>query len=263
MARPKKKGADYFPHSKNLRNDRRVKALIVKRGLPGFAVYVMFLEMLCEADFHSLAWDESEKALIAGDMFSSPEEVSQVVESCLSLGLLSLSEEEEIFSSDLIEALSPLYEKRAKDRKRKGFPVENNSFLRENPRGKGVSPGNGTQRKVKESKEEERKVNEEGFLAKIQAELISKLSEFNSERALIWENKASSVGLDFSEVKTQFVNKLISEGQDKKERYQIQAGFDKYLQSWINNQNKTKNGKFRQNIGDTSKAKKESEFSNW
>ena len=50
MARPKKNYCDYFPHDRDMRNHRKVKAIRTKFGPIGYAIWSMTLEYLTGID---------------------------------------------------------------------------------------------------------------------------------------------------------------------------------------------------------------------
>jgi|GEM_PF-5844362 len=46
MARPIKNSCDYFPHDKDMRNHKKIKAIRTKYGITGYAIWSMILEHL-------------------------------------------------------------------------------------------------------------------------------------------------------------------------------------------------------------------------
>ena len=153
MARPKKNNADYFSHDANMRNNPKIKALRNKFGVVGYAVWCMLLEYLTDSDGNIINDTEIEKELIAGDFGVSVTEISEMLDYCIRLELLT-SENGTIYSKSLNNRLAPVYEKRARA---KGFlsqkPPKNNNSCSGNSEKEGVSVTEITQSKVKKSKE--------------------------------------------------------------------------------------------------------------
>ncbi len=169
MARPIKHNADYFPHNCDLRNDRRCKALRSKFNLEGYAVFVMLLEILTNANHFQIENNPMEIELIAGDIDVDAKKLNAIVEYLLKLGLLVM--ENEVISSPILEDLKKLLnELRGRDRKRKSENTSNNDdvFQMENPTKENeviqsenkVIQTENAQSKVKESKVNKRKENE-------------------------------------------------------------------------------------------------------
>jgi len=88
MARPIKNNLDYFSHDNGMRNDRKIKALRAKYGLQGYAVFSMFLELLCEADLLVIEWNEIEQELISGDFGLPASELSEITDYLIKIDLL-------------------------------------------------------------------------------------------------------------------------------------------------------------------------------
>ena len=67
MARPIKNYCDYFPHDRDMRNHRKVKAIRTKFGVIGYAIWSMTLEYLTGIDGNVLEYSDVEFELMAGD----------------------------------------------------------------------------------------------------------------------------------------------------------------------------------------------------
>jgi hypothetical protein len=80
MARPIRHNAEYFYHPASLRNDRRVKAIRARLSLAGYALLVMLLEVLTDADDTRLDTDEMEMELLAGDLGVSVTEIDSLLQ---------------------------------------------------------------------------------------------------------------------------------------------------------------------------------------
>lgn len=133
MARPKKNNADYFSHDADMRNDPKIKALRRKFGFMGYAVWNLLLEVLTDSDFFTYEWSDLNIELLAGDFDCEPEQLTDVVNYCVQLKLLSISESGDLTCNRLIERFEGLLSKRKRDRSR-------------------VIAGENPQSKVKESK---------------------------------------------------------------------------------------------------------------
>lgn len=140
MARPIKHNADYFPHDADMRNDPRIKALRRKYGIEGYGIYCMLLELLTDSDFFKYKSDSLSIEIMAGDFDIEPDLLNEVLRYICQIDLIQL-ETDLISCKSLDKRLEPLLSKRKRDR-----PV--------------VIDTDNTQSKVKESKVDEKKVNE-------------------------------------------------------------------------------------------------------
>lgn len=152
MARPKKNYCDYFPHDRDMRNHRKVKAIRTKFGPIGYAIWSMTLEYLTGISGNEFEYSDVEFELMAGDFGVSAPEIQQMVDYCIKLGMLFLKEGF-INSESLDERLKPVYEKRG-DLKRKSEqqPRVNGKFVNINTVVDVVSDTESTQTKRKETK---------------------------------------------------------------------------------------------------------------
>lgn len=116
MARPVKNNADYFSHDCGMRNDLRVKALRRKYSHEGYAVWCYMLEVLTDSDFFEIEWNELNKLLLSADFDIDTDRLCEIIDFCLTLGLLELSDENKLFSLTLKERLNAVLE--AKERNR-------------------------------------------------------------------------------------------------------------------------------------------------
>ena len=98
MARPKKYNAEYFTHDADMRNDVKIKALRRKFSHTGYAVWNYLLETLTDNDYFEITWDEINIELLAADYDVSVEELTEIVEYCVKIGLLQL--ENDVLRSD-------------------------------------------------------------------------------------------------------------------------------------------------------------------
>ncbi len=159
MARPIKNYCDYFPHDRDMRNHRKVKAIRTKFGVNGYAIWSMTLEYLTGIDANVCEYSDVEFELMAGDFGVSATEIRDVIDYCLKLEMLFINNGF-INSESLDERLKPVYEKRgkSKDNSKKQQRV-NGKFVNNNTVGNGVSATEMPQSKVNKSKVKEKELN--------------------------------------------------------------------------------------------------------
>ena len=150
MARPAKNYCDYFPHDRDMRNHRKIKAVRTKFGITGYAIWSMVLEYLTGIDGNEVENSDVEIELMAGDFGVSATEIREVLNYCIKLELL-FDKNGFIHSESLDERLKPVYEKRdtSKSISRKQLR-SNGKFCKDNTVGNGVSATEIPQTKVKE-----------------------------------------------------------------------------------------------------------------
>ncbi len=112
--RPDKHNADYFSHDNNMRNDKKLKAVRVKFGNQGYAVYNMILESLSEANLIMIKNNELELEMLAGDFGITFEELKNMLEYFQKINLLKVTENL-IFCPQLDSRLKGVFDKRNKD----------------------------------------------------------------------------------------------------------------------------------------------------
>ena len=148
MARPKKNNADYFSHDADMRNDVKVKALRRRFSHKGYAVWCFILEALTDSDFFELSLSDVNRELLAADFDVSTEELQEIIDYCVKIGLLQESGDNGIFSEAHQRRFSGLLNKRERDAARiSGARISQREGFR----------GDNPQSKVKESKEEKSK----------------------------------------------------------------------------------------------------------
>lgn len=111
MARPIKNYCDYFPHDRDMRNHRKVKAIRNKFGMEGYGIWNMLLEFLTGINGNAFDDSDVEFELLAGDFGVSATEIRSVVSYAIHLELLYLKEGV-IYSESLDERLKVVYDKR-------------------------------------------------------------------------------------------------------------------------------------------------------
>lgn len=98
MARPKKNNAEYFTHDADMRNDVKVKALRRKFGHTGYAVWCFILESLTDSDFFQMDYSTVSRELLAADYDVSTEQLTDIVDYCMLIGLLQQTEDNLLYS---------------------------------------------------------------------------------------------------------------------------------------------------------------------
>jgi len=112
MARPRKNNADYFSHDNNMRNHRKIKAIRNTFGLEGYAVFNMLLETLSECDnFKIKLSNEIDWEILSSDFGIEVERLENMMDYFIKLELIK-NDKDTYFSTNLIERLTPLIEKR-------------------------------------------------------------------------------------------------------------------------------------------------------
>jgi hypothetical protein len=156
------KEAFYFPHFSNARNDRKVKRLRKELGAEGYGIYFMILETLRdEPDF---SYPMQDIDLLASDFDVSEPKVRTVI---CNYSLFDVSKDEKFFSPKLIEYLEPYFRMRKQRQnaiKARWDKDKEIRELEENVDTTVLRPYNDhntdvIQKKVKESKRKESKVN--------------------------------------------------------------------------------------------------------
>lgn len=154
--RPVKNNADYFPHENGMRNDRKLRAVRVRYGNEGYAVYNMLLESLCEAECLFLHLTQVELDILSGDFNVAVELLVEMLEYFAQLDLIKLSGDV-VFCPQLDKRIEPLFAKRKAsiDNLRRGNPIFRGISDAENTR---KIPGKSLSRveesRVEESREE-------------------------------------------------------------------------------------------------------------
>jgi len=155
MARPVKNNCDYFPHFTTMRNHKKVKALRAKFGqVLGYAFWNMILEYLTEQDGIELENSDLEIEMFAGELGVSATEIRDMVDYCIKIELLFLTDDNFIYSESLNELLQPVFEKRkrAKELSKTRKRHNNGSYCNNDTTTRGVSVTEMPQIKVNKSK---------------------------------------------------------------------------------------------------------------
>lgn len=188
MARPIKNYCDYFPHDRDMRNHRKVKAIRTKFGITGYAIWSMLLEYLTGIDGNVFEYSDVEFELIAGDFGVSVTEIQDIIDYCIKMEMLFINNGF-INSESLDERLKPVYEKRGKSKTNsKKQQRVNGKFVLNNTDDTIVSVTEIPQTKVNKSKVNKSKVNDTSIPSK-------------EDFLKFVEERCATVGLNFLEYK--------------------------------------------------------------
>lgn len=166
MGRPVKNNCDYFPHFTTMRNHKKVKSLRAKFGqVLGYAFWSMFVEYLTEQDGIEIEFSELEIEMFSGELGVSATEIRSMIDYCIKIELLFLTDDNFIYSDSLNELLQPVFDKRqnAKERSKTRKRHINGQYLTNNTATIGVSATEIPQIKEKESKENKIEIRKEKF----------------------------------------------------------------------------------------------------
>lgn len=176
MARPIKKGLDYFPFDVDFFSDRKIKRLRAKFGTDGLAVYIY---LLCEIYRSSYFIENNDDLIldISDEVNISENATRQIIDFLLSRSLFNdtLAKSDKVLTA---ESVQRRYQEARKGSKRE-VEVEagywllkaeetysfikvrtNDSFSKKNPSKSEKNPSYSEKNSIKESKENKRKVNE-------------------------------------------------------------------------------------------------------
>lgn len=88
MGRPLKSNNDYFRHDADMRNDIYVRALRLKYGHEGYAVWCYMLEVLTDKDGFEFELTDLTVELLAVDFYVASIVLREILDYCCKLGLL-------------------------------------------------------------------------------------------------------------------------------------------------------------------------------
>jgi len=159
MARPIKRGMEYFPHDTDARNDMKIRKLRAVHGNDGYATYFILLENIYRSNDYKMEVSDTETRLILSEECRiSEQKLSEIILKCLDLDLFSKMyyEKYELLTSEaILLRAAPIEKKRKKnksdyeDRKEAIETVENDEII--------VSD---TETRLKVHKEEKSRVEE-------------------------------------------------------------------------------------------------------
>lgn len=88
MARPKKKGLEYFPLDVGAGVDDEIELLEAKFGLEGFAIFIKLLQMIYKNGYY-INWTEKEQLMFKKRVNLEESRVNEVIDTCLQWHLFS------------------------------------------------------------------------------------------------------------------------------------------------------------------------------
>jgi|LGVE01.1.fsa_nt_gb hypothetical protein len=89
MARPAKKGLEYFSHDTNASTSREIEYLESRFGLVGYAIYLKILERVYGHEGYYLPWTEIDRAIFAKHCGIEIAELDEIVEVCFVVDVFS------------------------------------------------------------------------------------------------------------------------------------------------------------------------------
>ena len=128
-------GADFFSHDIDMRNDIKVKALRRKFHHTGYAVWCFMLEYLTDCTNFEMEYTEVTQELLAADFDVPVEELREIIEYSVKIGLLQ-QEEGKVFST----AHKRRFERMLEVRRRKAEAARRNGRKGGNPNFKKGQP---------------------------------------------------------------------------------------------------------------------------
>ncbi len=161
MARPTKKGLDYFPLDVDFLSDLKVRRIIKACGKEAVHILVALLANIYRDEGYYVLWDDDLAFLVADEVGTKEGTVEELVRKAVQV---------KFFDKDIFDKYSVLTSKGIQNRyilatkERKKVELEfkylltnevNRSNISINGRGNPVNQGNNQQSKVKESKEKE------------------------------------------------------------------------------------------------------------
>ena len=87
MARPARKGLDYFPLDVGFLRDKKVRLLWTEFGASSVLFVLYVLSRVYAEDGYFLKWDKDEALIAADEIRESPQYISEVLQGCLSRSL--------------------------------------------------------------------------------------------------------------------------------------------------------------------------------
>lgn len=164
MARPIKKGIDYFPLDVTFLSDIKVRKIMKACGNSSISILISLLSNIYREQGYYVAWDSDTAFIVADEVGTSEGSVEEVVKKSVQVGFFnkSMFEKKKILTSKGIQEryktaaykkkdnrILPVYDLSTSETKSDGVSDDGNP----------VSDSGSTQRKVKESKVNKSKTN--------------------------------------------------------------------------------------------------------
>lgn len=214
MARPMRKGIDYYPLDVNFLSDLKVRKIIQACGPNSIAIIMLLLGTIYGDEGYFMRWDEDVCFLITEAFGVKQMYVEETLKKCLQVGFFekNLFDRYHILTSRGIQKRFFEITKR-----RKNFHVDQR-YLLVNVTETGVNVCNGTQSKVKESKVKDREIDIYNTInrllgKKITSETYHHLSKKVDIGRLIQELEQSPwlrLNADLNDCKPSFLAKILA-----------------------------------------------------
>jgi hypothetical protein len=161
MARPNKHNVEYFSHDVQMRNDIKIKALRRKYKHLGYSIFNITLELLGDAEYFELQWDDLSIELLTSEYDCDIDELKEVIDYCIQLNLFQIVNGY-LCSEKFTNRLESTVLTRRKDycNKNSKRMKLNEVIVNNNPLDEVDIVDINAQSKVKESKVKESKLNE-------------------------------------------------------------------------------------------------------
>ena len=163
MARPQKKGLDYFPHDTTASESRELRYIESLYGLQGYAVYLKILERIYGQEGYFCSWEEIDARIFAAEWSIDYDVLRSIIQSMLEINLFTkwIFEAHGVLTSKSIQTRYQLAtSKRATVKILDNYRFQNNTSgvvsASETTPEPTVSVAESTQSKVKESKGKKR-----------------------------------------------------------------------------------------------------------
>lgn len=209
MARPIKKGLDYFPVDVNFLKDLKVRKILRACGGSAPTILICLLGYIYGNEGYFMLWDEDARFLVADDVGASEALVEEVLKKAIKVGFFDkgIFERDKILTS---RGIQTRYRKAARQksnneiRGKLNLLDKNDSYSGVSNADNSVNHADNTQSKVKESKVNKSKVNNNKKQYVNEADLpIQELSEYYQQnigviRPLVLEDMRAYLG-DFTE----------------------------------------------------------------
>lgn len=138
MARPQKKGMDYFPHDTDAFYDDKIKKITAYYGIEAYAIYFILLERIYRSEDYKYHYSKDNRFLIANELRIKIDLLDNVVKKCLDVNLFDSDlflKTKMLTSNGVLKRSGMVEEKREKYRNNKrdiaGFSTEKTHI--ENP----------------------------------------------------------------------------------------------------------------------------------
>lgn len=191
LARPIKKGIDYFPLDVDFLRDIKIRKVMRACGSAAPTILICLLGNIYRDEGYYMKWDEDTRFLVADDVGTSEASVDEVVKKSIQVGIFDskLYDQHQILTS---HGIQERYKKAAYQKSDSSIDkkydllnvnhIDNGVSNSGNP----VNHAESTQSKVNESKEEESKVNN--------TSLSAPASRIQEEFAILWGMHPRKVG---------------------------------------------------------------------